>query len=116
MRLKTEITDDIMVVKIMESAVDAGNALEFKASMLPLMENYKKVAIDMGRVKFMDSSGVGAMLSCLRTMHNQKGELKLFAVTSQIHQLFKLVRLDTLIEIHDTRKTVISSFGRGPDE
>jgi anti-sigma B factor antagonist len=116
MRHKTEKISDIMIVRILESAVDAGNALEFKAALLPFIENSRKVAIDMSKVKFMDSSGIGAMLSCLRTTHNQKGGLKLFSVTLHIHQLFKLVRLDTLIEIHDSQKSAINSFKPASDE
>ncbi|MFW6283854.1 MAG: STAS domain-containing protein, partial [Desulfosalsimonas sp.] len=110
MRIKTETLDDLLVVKVLESAVDAGNALELKAELLPLVEKYRKVALDMGKVKFMDSSGVGAMLSCLRTIHHNSGELRLFSVKPNLYQLFKLVRLDTLVGIHENRKTAIEAF------
>ena len=112
MRLKTEIIDDVLIVRILESAVDAGNAMDLKAGLIPLMESNQKVVLDMSRIKFMDSSGVGAMLSCLRTLHKHNGDLKLFAVKPQIRQLFKLVRLDTLIEIQDTQKNAVQAFNR----
>lgn len=115
MRLKSETINDLLVVKVLDSAVDAGNALELKADLLPLVEKHRKVAIDMGKVKFMDSSGVGAMLSCLRAIHQNSGELRLFSVKPNLYQLFKLVRLDTLVGIHENRKTALEAFDRNSD-
>ncbi len=110
MKFKTEKTEDVLVIRVPADALDAANALEFKTDIRPLLETSKKVALDMNRVKFMDSSGVGAMLSCLRTLHEKNGEIKLFNVKEQLVQLFKLVRLDRIMDIHDSKKAVIKAF------
>lgn len=110
MRFKTETIDDVTIVKMMENTIDAGNVMEFKADILPIIQASQKVAVDMGRLKFMDSSGIGAIFSCMRALHEKNGELKLFNVRSQILQLFKLVRLDRIIEILENKKAAVSAF------
>lgn len=110
MKFKSESIEDVIVIKVPADSLDAANALEFKTDISALLETSKKVALDMNRVKFMDSSGVGAMLSCLRTLHTKNGELKLFNVKDQLVQLFKLVRLDRIIDIHESKKTALKAF------
>ncbi|MFP4572424.1 MAG: STAS domain-containing protein [Desulfosalsimonas sp.] len=110
MKFKSEKADDVLVIRVTTDALDAANALEFKTDISPLLKTSKKVALDMNRVKFMDSSGVGAMLSCLRTLHTENGELKLFNVKDQLFQLFKLVRLDRIIDIHNSKKAALKAF------
>ncbi|MFP4194961.1 MAG: STAS domain-containing protein [Desulfosalsimonas sp.] len=110
MKLKSEKTEDVLVIRVIADALDAANALEFKTEISPLLKTSKKVALDMNRVKFMDSSGVGAMLSCVRTLHEENGELKLFNLKDQLVQLFKLVRLDRIIDIHNSKKETLKAF------
>lgn len=110
MKFKSEKTDDVLVIRVITDALDAANAIEFKSDISPLLKTSKKIAMDMNRVKFMDSSGVGAMLSCLRALHAENGELKLFNVKDQLLQLFKLVRLDRIIDIHNSKKSAIKAF------
>ncbi|MGM0454374.1 MAG: STAS domain-containing protein [Thermodesulfobacteriota bacterium] len=110
MKFKTESIDGITVIKVPVDALDASNVMEFKSDIAPLLNATDKVILNMSRVKFMDSSGIGAILSCLRTLHEQGGRLKMFGLKEQLVQLFKLVRMDRIIDAHDTRKAAIESF------
>lgn len=110
MEFKTESIDDVLVIKVPAEALDAANAMEFKSDITPMLETSKKAALDMNRVKFMDSSGVGAMLSCLRTLHTGNGDRKLFNVKDQLVQLLRLVRLDRIIDIHESKTAVLKAF------
>ena len=110
MRFKSEKVNDITIIKISVDALDAGNIMEFKTDIVPLLKGSKKVLLNMGKVKFMDSSGIGAMLSCLRTVSSAGGELKMFSVKEQLINLFKLVRLDRIIDIYESKKKAVASF------
>jgi|GEM_PF-254318 len=112
MRFKTEKKDDITIITIPVDALDAGNIMEFKADIIPLLKQSKNVLLNMGKVGFMDSSGIGAMLSCLRTVTGNGGEIKMFSVKEQLLSLFKLVRLDRIIDIHPSKKDAIASFSK----
>ena len=110
MKFKTERIDDIIDIKMPMDALDAGNILDFKSDIAPAIKSSKKVLFNMSKVKFMDSSGIGAMLSCLRTISSAGGELKLYGVKEQLIQLFKLVRLDRIIDIYDSKKSAVTAF------
>ncbi len=116
MKFKTESTDGITVIKVPVDALDGSNVMDFKSDIAPLLQTADKVILDMTRVKFMDSSGVGAILSCLRTLHERGGRLKMFGLKPQLIQLFKLVRMDRIIDVHDTKKAAIESFQNPPEK
>jgi len=110
MKFKSEKIDNITIIKIPVDALDAGNIMEFKTDIVPLLKDSKKVLLNMGKVKFMDSSGIGSMLSCLRSVSGGGGELKMFSVQQQLITLFKLVRLDRIIDVYESKKEAIASF------
>lgn len=114
MKFNTETIYDITVIEMPVDALDASNVLSFKSDIAPILDKCDFVSIDMSRVKFVDSSGIGAILSCLRKLHNQGGEMNMFGVREQVQQLFKLVRIDRIIDIHPTKKDAIQAFQGEP--
>jgi anti-sigma B factor antagonist len=92
------------VITLKEDNLDAGNAKAFKEVLLPLLNENNAVLIDMSALNFVDSSGLGALLSCLRTMNNKDGHLKLFAMTKPVQALFELVRMHRIFAIYNTRE------------
>lgn len=104
MQLKTEkLTDiDALLVTVEDDHLDVGNANEFKASMQPLLEANGWVIIDMQALNFVDSSGLGALLSCLRLMNNKQGQLQLVSMTKPVRALFELVRMHRIFPIFNT--------------
>lgn len=115
MKFKTESIDGITVIKLPVDALDASNVMDFKSDITPYLTQSDKVILNMGRVKFMDSSGIGAVLSCLRTVHENGGRLKMFGLREQLIQLFKLVRMDRIIDAYDSRKAAVESFQTSPE-
>jgi anti-sigma B factor antagonist len=76
-----------------------------------LAENgVKKVVVDLGKVKWMNSSGLGALMGSLTTMRNAGGELKLAAVTEKVQSLFMITKLITIFETFDSVEDAVSSF------
>ena len=110
MKFNTTVADDITIIDMPMDALDAGNVMEFKTEIAPILDKCDFVVFDMSRVKFIDSSGIGAILSCLRKLHNQGGALNMYGVREQVVQLFKLVRIDRIIEIHPTKQEAMKAF------
>jgi len=110
MKFNTEKTDDVTIIEIPVDSLDAGNVIEFKNGIAPILDRCDYVVFDMGRVKFIDSSGIGAILSCLRKLHSQDGALSMFGVKEQVLQLFKLVRIDRIITVHPTKTDAIKAL------
>jgi len=97
------------VVIMQEENLDAGNVKAFKEAMQPVMDGHKAVLVDMSRLNFVDSSGLGALLSCLRTMNNKDGQLKLFAMTKPVQALFELVRMHRIFAIYNSRDEAVAA-------
>ena len=98
------------IVIVQSENLDAGNVKAFKDRLLPVLEDHQNVLIDMSKLSFIDSSGLGALLSCLRTMNGKKGQLKLFAMTKPVQALFELVRMHRIFSIYNTREEALAAL------
>lgn len=110
MNLNTKVSGDIMIVSFQDEALDAGNSQSFKQSMAPILEGHLKVILDMGQLQFIDSSGLGAILSCLRQLNGVGGDLKLSAITKPVRTLFELVRMHKVFDIFNSLAEAEASF------
>jgi anti-sigma B factor antagonist len=70
----------------------------------------KKVIIDLAKVDWMNSTGLGILISGLTTMRNNGGELKLSNVTEKIQSLLTITKLITIFETFDTVDQAVQSF------
>lgn len=111
MNLNTETTGEIVIVIFQDEALDASGTKAFKESMAPIIEEYSKVIFDLTLLQFVDSSGLGAILSCLRKLNAEGGDLKLACVTKPVRTLFELVRMHKIFDIFNSRDEAISAFG-----
>jgi len=110
MKLETVDINGVTIVVVPVERLDASNSKEFKKLMEPLIEKNSKIAVDLTAVRFMDSSGLGALLSCLRAVANQKGDLKLFGMKVTVRALFELVRMHRIFEIVSTQEAAVEAF------
>ena len=110
MELKTEKIGDVTLVVVQTEVLDAANSEEFKASIAPVLDESRKVVFDMSLVRFIDSSGCGVLLSCLRRLNSLGGDLKLYGIQETVRKLFELVRMYRIIEIYNTKEDAVGSF------
>lgn len=110
MKLMTETVGDVKVVETPGDALDASTAPDFKAAAAVLVKPEAKVIFDMSNTEFVDSSGLGAIVSILRRLHEVKGDLKLCGLKKPVRALFELVRMHRVFEIFNTRDEAIRSF------
>jgi anti-sigma B factor antagonist len=112
MELATEKIGDVTVVVLPGDQLDAGNAKEFKRDIAPVLEPCSKVVFDLHELRFVDSSGLGAILSCLRQLNGKGGDLKLCEMTRPVRALFELVRMHKIFDIYATRNDAVHALGR----
>jgi|SRR5271155_1836791 len=111
MTIKTEEVDGVVVAHLEEEALDASNAKEFKTKVAALITPGTKLIFDLSSLRFVDSSGLGALLSCLRQLNSSGGALKLYAMVKPVRALFELVRMHRVFEIFNTQEEAIRSCG-----
>jgi anti-sigma B factor antagonist len=87
--------------------LDAGNVKDFRAAIQAVADTHDIVVLDMQRLNFVDSSGLGALLSCLRTMKGKKGQLLLCGMTKPVRALFELVRMHRIFSIYNSQEEAL---------
>ncbi|TSA15020.1 MAG: anti-sigma factor antagonist [Comamonadaceae bacterium] len=111
MKLK-EVGEDnnVLLIELNEDNLDASNAREFRDAIQLMMRDRTRVVLDMAGVRFVDSSGLGALISCLRLLNGREGDFKLCAMSKPVRALFELMRIDRVFAIHNTRDEAVRSF------
>jgi anti-sigma B factor antagonist len=111
MDTKVETTDsNITIMTLLGDVLDASNAKDFRRVASPVLERSKKVVFDLSGLQFVDSSGLGAILSCLRQLNASGGDLKLCGMTKPVRALFELVRMHRLFDIFNTKEEAVRAY------
>ena len=72
----------------------------------------KRILLNLGDVTYIDSSGIGELVSAYTTVRNGGGELKLLNLTKKVHDLLQITKLYTVFDIKDDETTAIQSFAK----
>jgi anti-sigma B factor antagonist len=110
MEIAVDKMGDVAIAELPVEELDASNAGELKRDIAPLLEAHAKLVIDLGRLRFVDSSGLGAFISCLRKLNAKGGDLKLCGMSKQVRAVFELVRMHRIFDIFSTREEALRAF------
>lgn len=107
------LENGIAVVGFTRDSLDASNTKIFRELMAPILAENNRILLDLEDLQFVDSSGLGAMLSCLRAMHNKGGQLALCGMSKPVRTLFELVRMYRIFEIYANRGEALAALAHG---
>jgi anti-sigma B factor antagonist len=110
MKFETETRSETLLVRLPGSTLDASKSNEFRRDIMPLLQSSRHIIFDLGQLTFIDSSGLGAILSCLREINGMHGDLKLCRMQKTVRVLFEMVRMNRVFDIHDTPEEAAASF------
>ena len=114
MKLETRRVGAVLVVEVKYDHLDADNSEEFKSAILPLLTQADRIVFDLSEVGFLDSSGLGIFLSCIRRVKALGGDLKLCGLQSMLRSLFELVKMNRLIDVYTTCEEAIAALAPAP--
>jgi anti-sigma B factor antagonist len=72
----------------------------------------KKILLNLGDVTYIDSSGIGELVSAFTSVRNAGGELKLLNLTKKVHDLLQITKLYTVFDVKDDEATAIQAFSK----
>jgi anti-sigma B factor antagonist len=75
-----------------------------------IAKGQRNILVDLGEVSYIDSSGLGELVSAYTTARNQGAKLKLLKLTKKVHDLLQLTKLYTVFDIYDDEASAIASF------
>jgi len=100
-----------IVIVGVEGQLIVGNRQELKQKVLDALEDgSRKFVIDFSKTGYIDSSGLGVLVSLSKKIREQGGELRLAGLNADLQTLFELTKLDTLFQISDSRERALESF------
>ena len=77
-----------------------------------LSKGQKRILLNLGDVNYIDSSGIGELVSAFTTVRNQGGDLKLLNLTKKVHDLLQITKLYTVFDVKDDEAAAVKAFGR----
>lgn len=110
MKIGQEMINNVTVLSL-EGRLDASSAKDIKEKVDSLStESRVNLVIDMAGVDFIDSSGLGSLVSSLRTVNKLGGDIKISALQDQVRSVFELTRLHRIFGIYDDLTAAAMSF------
>lgn len=102
MELVAQERGGILVVCATQDRIDAAGAIQFKDRMRDLTRASAapRVVLDLSKVAFLDSSGLGAVVAVLKALAPDR-KLELSGLTPTVQKVFRLTRMDSIFTIHD---------------
>lgn len=111
MNFTVKDTYNAVVITFKGNVMGGPATAKLHESLNELKEQGKlNVIVDLAKVKFMNSSGLGMLISALTTMRNAGGDLRLANPASKIRSLLVVTRLVTVFEHYDSVKEAVDSF------
>ncbi|MGA3318106.1 MAG: STAS domain-containing protein [Candidatus Korobacteraceae bacterium] len=75
-----------------------------------LSRGQKNILLNLGDISYIDSSGIGELVSAFTSVRNQGGELKLLHLTKKVHDLLQITKLYTVFDVKDDEAAAIGAF------
>jgi len=98
--LEHQVKSGALNLKVLDKRMDARGAPEFKEKVGALIKDGNRwIALDLSEVEFIDSSGLGALVSILKQLGGH-GEIVIGGVRETVASLFKLTRLDKVFQMY----------------
>ena len=110
-RLTTRQVGDVSVVDVSGRITLGEASSNLRETIRELVsKGNKKILLNLGDVSYIDSSGIGELVSGFTTVTNQGGQLKLLNLTKRVRDLLQITKLYTVFEVFDDEAAAVRSF------
>ena len=111
MKLVTRDVSGVTIVDLSGKITLGEGGVTLREEVRKLLANgSKKIVLNLGEVNYIDSSGLGELVSAYTAVKNAGGELKLLNLTSKVRDLLVITKLVTVFDVKDDEASAVSSF------
>ena len=111
LKVSTRQVDGVSIVDCSGRITLGEGSVVLRDSVKDLLgKGQKKILLNLGDVNYIDSSGIGELVSAYTTVKNQGGELKLLKLTKKVHDLLQITKLYTVFDVKDDETAAVKSF------
>ncbi|HKP85434.1 MAG TPA: STAS domain-containing protein [Blastocatellia bacterium] len=109
--IKDRQQDDVTILDLSGKITIGEGSVQLREAVRKLLDEGKKnILLNLGDVSYVDSSGIGELVSCYTTTSNQGGHLKLLNLTKKIQDLLMITKLLTVFHTYDKEQDAVASF------
>ena len=113
LKANTRQVDGITIVDLSGRITLGEGSVKLRESVRDLVgKGRNKILLNLGDVTYIDSSGIGELVSAFTTVRNQGGELKLLNLTKKVHELLQITKLYTVFDIKNDEAAAVESFAK----
>ena len=110
-KLNTRQVGDVSVVDVAGRITLGEGSSALRDTLREMVtRNQKKILLNLGDVSYIDSSGIGELVSGFTTVANSGGTLKLLNLTKRVKDLLQITKLYTVFEVHEDEAAAVRSF------
>ncbi len=110
-KAKTELNGKIAIIEIKGSLVGDEDTDKFRSVVQDFIEQgNKSLVINLGKMNYMNSSGIGAIISAYTSYKKVAGEIKLAGISNNVQNLLVVTKLIDIFDVHETVDEAIDSF------
>ena len=111
MKANTRQVNGVMIVDLSGRITLGEGSVILRDTVRDLVgKGNKKILLNLGEVNYIDSSGIGELVSAFTTVRNLGGELKLLNLTKKVHDLLQITKLYTVFDVKDDETAAIKSY------
>ncbi len=111
MTIETRSEKGVTILDIHGKITIGEGSAEVRNTVRELLQaGKKKILLNLGDVSYVDSSGIGELVSSFTTVTNQGGQLKLLSLTKKLKELLAITKLLTVFDSYDDEDTALKSF------
>jgi anti-sigma B factor antagonist len=113
MKLKTRQVDGVTILDCSGRITLGEGSVQLRDAVRDLLsKGSKQILLNLGDVTYIDSSGIGELVSAFTTVRNQGGDLKLLNLTKKVHDLLQITKLYTVFDVKEDEASAVASFAR----
>lgn len=109
MKFNMEIRDDICVLSL-DGRLDSNSVSTLKGQFEKYVETNSKFVLNLEKLEFIDSTGLGGLVSCLKKAIAKGGDLKITNLPAKPKMVFEITRAHKVFDIYDDLETAVESF------
>jgi anti-sigma B factor antagonist len=111
MNASTRQIQDVIVVDLSgQIKLGEGSSVVRETVKDLLSKGHKKILLNLAQITYIDSSGIGELISAYTSVRNQGGELKLLHLTKKVHDLLQITKLYTVFDVRDDETSALGAF------
>jgi anti-sigma B factor antagonist len=111
LNLKERQEGDVTILDLSGKITIGEGSVQLREAVRGLLDaGRKKILLNLGDVAYVDSSGIGELVSSYTTTNNQSGQLKLLNLTKKIQDLLMITKLLTVFETFDNEQAALASY------